>query len=172
MYMKNTHFHSLLFNRWREDDPIVGSKLVALCNNKSPFVVFDGFFYIYFTNTTEWPLLRFLSPHLNFTKLWHDVFVYISYRFLWKYFSDFYNFLPKYSQDSVLYVIVSCSTKFVIAYILFKQFLDCLDVPYWITILWTFWPPVLTVGTVSWTHRTIYLAVSLFLLNMWKTRFN
>jgi hypothetical protein len=27
-------------------DPIVGWKLVALCNSKSPFVVFDRFFYI------------------------------------------------------------------------------------------------------------------------------
>jgi hypothetical protein len=41
------HFHLCLFNRWPDDDPIVGSKLVALCNNKSPFVVFNGFFYIY-----------------------------------------------------------------------------------------------------------------------------
>jgi hypothetical protein len=58
--MKNTHacfsctfhFHYLLFNRWPDDDPVVGSKLFALCNNRSPFVVFDGFFYIYFAHTT------------------------------------------------------------------------------------------------------------------------
>jgi hypothetical protein len=42
--MKSTH-------RWPDDDPIVGSKLVALCNNKSPFVTLDGFFSIY--STTE-----------------------------------------------------------------------------------------------------------------------
>jgi hypothetical protein len=40
------------------DDPIVGSKPVALCINKSPFVVFDGFFCIYFAHTTGWPLLK------------------------------------------------------------------------------------------------------------------
>ena len=28
------------------------------------------------------------------------------------------------------------------------------------------------VGIVSWTHRTFYLAISLSLLNMWRTRFN
>jgi hypothetical protein len=31
-------------------DSIDGSTLVALCNNKSPFVVFDGFFYMYLLN--------------------------------------------------------------------------------------------------------------------------
>jgi hypothetical protein len=38
------HFHYFLFNRWPDDDPIVGSKPVSLCNNKSPFFAFDGFF--------------------------------------------------------------------------------------------------------------------------------
>jgi hypothetical protein len=41
-------FSLLLYNCWPDDDPIDRSKLVALCNNKSPFFVCDGFFYIYF----------------------------------------------------------------------------------------------------------------------------
>jgi hypothetical protein len=48
----------LRVNRWPDGDPIVGSKIVALINNKSPFVVFDGFFYIYFAHTMGWPLLN------------------------------------------------------------------------------------------------------------------
>jgi hypothetical protein len=39
-------YGEFVLNRWPDDDLIVGSKLVALCNNKSPFVVFDEFFYI------------------------------------------------------------------------------------------------------------------------------
>jgi hypothetical protein len=39
---------------WPDDDPIVGSKLFTLCNNKSPFVVFDGFFYICFIGQSTW----------------------------------------------------------------------------------------------------------------------
>jgi hypothetical protein len=54
------------------DDLIVGSKPVALCNNKSHFVVFDGFFYIYFAHTTGWPLLK-ISQQSTLTEIQHKI---------------------------------------------------------------------------------------------------
>jgi hypothetical protein len=42
-----------------DDDPIVGLKLVALCNNKSPFVVFDGFSLYLFCSHNEMASLKF-----------------------------------------------------------------------------------------------------------------
>jgi hypothetical protein len=48
VFFMDLSFSLVLFNRWPDDGPIDGSKLVSLCNNKPPFVVSDGFFYIYF----------------------------------------------------------------------------------------------------------------------------
>jgi hypothetical protein len=41
----------------------LGSKLVALCNNKSPFVVFDGFFYICFNTVIPFKLMSPKPAH-------------------------------------------------------------------------------------------------------------
>jgi hypothetical protein len=63
-------FISVILIYSSDDDPIGGSKLVPLYNNKSPFVVSEGFVYMYFAHTTGWPLLSnmFSELHKNKTK--------------------------------------------------------------------------------------------------------